>query len=86
MKLFIAKLDYGVDSDSLQTVFEEYGNVSSCNVVMDRETGRSKGFGFVEMENDEEAMNAMNELDGSSIRGREIVVKQAEEKPRDKKW
>ncbi|MDC1221954.1 RNA-binding protein [Salibacteraceae bacterium] len=86
MKLFIAKLDYGVDSDSLQTVFEEYGSVSSCNVVMDRETGRSKGFGFVEMENDEEATNAMNELDGSSIRGREIVVKQAEEKPRAKRW
>lgn len=86
MKLFIAKLDYGVDSDSLQSVFEEYGSVSSCNVVMDRETGRSKGFGFVEMDNDEEATNAMNELDGSSIRGREIVVKQAEEKPRAKRW
>jgi RNA recognition motif-containing protein len=86
MKLFIAKLDYEVSSDALQTVFEEYGTVNSCNVVTDRDTGRSKGFGFVEMENDQDAMNAMSELDGSSLRGREIVVKKAEEKPRAKKW
>lgn len=84
MKLFVARLDYGVTSDSLQTVFEEYGTVNSCTVVTDRETGRSKGFGFVEMPNDDDAMNAINQLDGTDLRGREIVVKQAEEKSRSR--
>ena len=65
MKLFVAKLDYAVTSQDLQTVFEEYGNVVSCNVVNDRETGRSKGFGFVEMESADDARTAINQLDGS---------------------
>lgn len=79
MKLFVAKLDYAVTSDELQTVFENYGAVSSAVVISDRETGRSKGFGFVEMSDNEEAMAAMKQLDGSQHRGRELVVKQAEE-------
>lgn len=79
MKLFVAKLDYGVTSDNLQTVFEEYGTVNSCSVITDRDTGRSKGFGFVEMANDADAMLAIKQLDGSDLRGREIVVKKAEE-------
>jgi len=86
MKLFVAKLDYGVTSDELQTVFEEYGNVSSCTVVTDRDTGRSKGFGFVEMDNDADAMAAIKQLDGSELRGRQLVVKQAEDKKRSKAW
>ena len=82
MNIFVAKLDYGVNSDDLKEVFENYGTVSSCNVIMDRETGRSKGFGFVEMDNEEEAMNAINGLNATSIRGREIVVKKAEPRNR----
>lgn len=80
MKLFVARLDYGVTSEDLQSVFEEHGTVDSCKVIMDRETGRSKGFGFVEMNDDNEARSAMGALDGSSINGREIVVKEAEER------
>lgn len=79
MKLFVAKLDYSVDSQNLQTIFEEYGNVVSCKVVTDRDTGRSKGFGFVEMEDSTDGLKAMKSLDGSEIRGRQIVVKEAEE-------
>lgn len=82
MKLFVAQLDYGVTSSSLQTVFEEYGTVESCTVVTDRETGRSRGFGFVEMPNDDEAVEAMEQLDGSTLRDRQIVVKKAEDNRR----
>lgn len=80
MKLFIASLDYSVSSDNLQTVFEEYGTVNYSKVVEDRDTGRSKGFGFIEMENDNEAQLAMRELNGMELRGREIVVKVAEDR------
>ncbi|MDP4664417.1 MAG: RNA-binding protein [Salibacteraceae bacterium] len=87
MKLFVAKLDYAVTSQDLQTVFEEYGNVVSCNVVNDRETGRSKGFGFVEMESADDARTAINQLDGSELRGRQMVVKEAEDRKRTtKSW
>jgi RNA recognition motif-containing protein len=87
MKLFVAKLDYAVSSQDLQTVFEEYGNVVSCNVVNDRETGRSKGFGFVEMESADDARTAINQLDGSELRGRQMVVKEAEDRKRTtKSW
>ena len=87
MKLFVAKLDYAISSEDLQTVFEEYGNVVSCNVVNDRETGRSKGFGFVEMESADDARNAINQLDGSDLRGRQMVVKEAEDRKRaPKAW
>ena len=82
MKIFVAKLDYGVTSENLQTVFEEHDAVMSAVVITDRDTGRSKGFGFVEMESEEDAMNAINQLDGSSLKGREIVVKKAEENRR----
>ena len=82
MKLFTAGLDFSISSDELQTIFEEYGTVNSANVVMDRDSGRSRGFGFVEMSSEEEAMTAMRQLDGSEVRGREIVVKKAEEKAR----
>jgi RNA recognition motif-containing protein len=86
MKLFVAKLDYEITSDALQTVFEDYGTVSSAVVITDRDTGRSKGFGFVEMEDDNDARKAMEQLDGSELRGRQIVVKEAEDKKRAKSW
>jgi RNA recognition motif-containing protein len=86
MKLFVAKLDYEITGDTLQTVFEEYGTVLSSVVITDRDTGRSKGFGFVEMENDADARQAIEQLDGSELRGRQMVVKQAEDKKRAPRW
>lgn len=78
MNIFVAKLNYQTEEDSLRQVFEDFGEVSSAKVVMDRETGRSKGFGFVEMPNDDEARNAISELNESELDGRTIVVKVAQ--------
>ncbi len=77
MNIFVAKLDYNTSSDDLRDAFEAYGDVDSAKVVMDRETGRSKGFGFVEMPNDDEAQNAIDGLNESELDGRTIVVKKA---------
>lgn len=77
MNIFVARLDYSVQNEELQSAFEAYGEVSSAKVVMDRETGRSKGFGFVEMPNDDQANSAIEALDGYSLNGREIAVKEA---------
>ncbi|MEM9887001.1 MAG: RNA-binding protein [Bacteroidota bacterium] len=82
MNIFVAKLDYGITSEELQTAFEEFGVVDSAKVITDRDTGRSKGFGFVEMPNDEEANAAIAELNDSEMNGRAIVVKQAEDRER----
>ncbi len=81
MNIFIANLDFKVQSEKLQEIFEEYGEVSSAKIIFDRASGRSKGFGFVEMPNDEEANRAMEDLDGVEIEGKAIVVKKA--KPRE---
>ncbi len=78
MNLFVAKLNYQTQEHELQEAFEQFGTVSSAKIVMDRDTGRSKGFGFVEMENDEEAQEAINQLNESEFDGRQIVVKKAE--------
>lgn len=78
MNIFVAKLNYGTDSAGLRDAFEQFGEVDSANVIMDRETGRSKGFGFVEMPNDGEAQAAIQALDGTDLDGNTIVVKQAE--------
>jgi len=80
MKLFVANLSYGVSSEELQTAFEECGNVKSAQVVTDRDTGRSRGFGFVEMSSQDEADAAIKSLNGKSLKGREILVKRAESK------
>ena len=78
--IFVAKLDFGVDNAQLKTIFEEYGTVLKATVATDRETGKSRGFGFVEMANDDEAQNAINSLDNSNVSGRTISVKQAEDR------
>lgn len=83
MNIFAAKLSFDTQSDDLREVFEEYGEVSSATVIMDKFTGRSKGFGFVEMPNDDEAQNAINALNDSELHGRTIVVKKAE--PREER-
>ena len=81
MNIFIAKLSSTTTSEDLRTLFEEYGEVSSANVITDRVTGYSKKFGFVEMKNDDEAHKAIKELDNCQYDNAEIVVKQA--RPRE---
>ncbi len=78
MNIFVAKLNFDTREDHLKEVFEEFGEVSSAKIIMDKFTGRSKGFGFIEMPNDEEAQNAINDLNDSELDGRNIVVKKAE--------
>jgi RNA recognition motif-containing protein len=80
MNIFVAKLHSDTSSDTLREVFEQFGEVDSAKVIMDRETGRSRGFGFVEMSNDDEGNEAIKELNESELDGRTIVVKQAEDK------
>ncbi len=81
MNIFVARLNYGTTSEALQTLFEGYGEVSSAKVIIDKFTGKSKGFGFVEMDNDDEGNNAIAELNDSSFEGNNIVVKKA--RPRE---
>jgi len=80
MNIFIARLDYSLRNEELEGLFSDYGQVDSARVIMDRDTGRSKGFGFVEMPNDEEARAAIAGLDNFAVKGRNIVVKEAEER------
>ena len=83
MNIFAAKLSFDTQSEDLREAFEEFGEVSSASVITDKFTGKSKGFGFVEMPNDEEAMKAISELNDSTLDGRTIVVKKAE--PREER-
>ena len=80
MNLFVAKLSYDTQSEDLRKVFGQYGDVSSANVVMDKITGNSRGFAFVEMDDESSANNAINGLNNSELDGRTIVVKVAEPK------
>lgn len=84
-KLFIGSLSWNTDDAALEAAFAEYGKVVSATVVKDRDSGRSKGFGFVEFENDEEGKAAEAALNGKELDGREIVVNEAkpkEDRPR----
>ncbi|HSX29043.1 MAG TPA: RNA-binding protein [Candidatus Saccharimonadales bacterium] len=76
-KLFVGSLSYGVDDDQLADAFAAFGTVASAKVIIDRETGRSKGFGFVEMSSDEEAQAAVKGMDGKEINGRAVAVSEA---------
>jgi RNA recognition motif-containing protein len=80
-KIYVGNLSFGVDSDQLSDVFAEFGTVDSANVITDRETGRSKGFGFVEMSTDEEAQAAIQKLNGAELAGRAMNISEA--KPQD---
>jgi len=82
-KLYVGNLAYSVRDQDLQDAFAEFGAVSSAKVMMDRETGRSKGFGFVEMGSDAEAQAAINGLNGQPVAGRAIVVNEA--RPREER-
>jgi len=81
MKIFIAGLPYDLDDAELEEIFEKFGKVVSAKVAMDRETGKSKGFGFVEMPNDTEAKEAIEGLNEISLGKKPLIVKQAEDKP-----
>jgi RNA recognition motif-containing protein len=76
-KLFVGSLPWSLDDNELRETFEEHGNVVSAKIVKDRETGRSRGFGFVEMESSSEASNAIKALNDAQIKGRNIVVNEA---------
>lgn len=78
MNIFIAKLNFSTQSEDLRDVFGAYGPVDSAKVIMDHYTGKSRGFGFVEMPNDDEAMHAIQELNEAELDGNNIVVKKAE--------
>jgi RNA recognition motif-containing protein len=86
MNIFVGSLPFKLEEADLKELFEAYGEVSSVKLINDRETGRSKGFGFVEMPDDESAQQAISALNGSEVAGRTIAVSQAEErKPSDRK-
>jgi RNA recognition motif-containing protein len=80
-KLYVGNLAYSVRDESLQQAFSQFGTVTSAKVMMDRETGRSKGFGFVEMGSDAEAQAAINGMNGQALEGRAVVVNEA--RPRE---
>ena len=82
MNIFVAKLNFDTHESDLQDSFEEFGAVDSAKIIMDKFTGKSKGFGFVEMPNDDEAQNAIDALNESEMDGRTIVVKKAEPRER----
>lgn len=83
-KLFVGNLSYSVTSDSLQEAFAKAGTVQSANVIVDRQSGRSKGFGFVEMASEDEAKAAIDMFDGQDLDGRPIKVSEARPmKPRE---
>lgn len=82
-KLYVGNLAYGVRDEELNAAFSEFGAVQSAKVMMDRETGRSKGFGFVEMGSDAEAQAAINGMNGQPLEGRSIVVNEA--RPREER-
>ncbi len=77
MNIFVAKLSYGISEETLRETFEQFGEVASAKIIIDRDTRRSKGFGFVEMSNDEEAKQAIQDLNDTELDGGKIVVKQA---------
>jgi RNA recognition motif-containing protein len=81
MNIFVGSLPFSIDEADLKESFGVYGTVNSVKVITDKFTGRSKGFGFVEMENDTEAEKAIQELNGATVDGRTIVVNKSEPKP-----
>lgn len=79
-KLYVGNLSYGLTDSDLLKIFEPYGAVESVQIIMDRDTGRSKGFGFVEMGSDDAAQSAMNALNGQEVNGRPLTVNEARPK------
>ena len=80
MNLYVGNLSYDLDESQLRQAFEEHGEVNSVRLIMDRETGRPRGFGFVEMADQSSALNAIDTLNGKELAGRRLVVNEARPK------
>jgi len=80
MNIYVGNLNFKTNEDELKEIFEEHGTVESAKIITDKYSGRSKGFGFVEMPNDKEAQQAIEKLDGSELFGRNIRVNQARDR------
>ena len=80
MNIYVSNLSYDTTEESLQELFAEYGEISSANIIKDRDSGRSRGFGFVEMPNDANAQKAIDELNNSDFEGKTITVNMARPK------
>ena len=84
MNIYVGNLDFKVNENDLETLFGEYGEISSVKVIVDKYSGRSKGFGFITMDNPEEASKAVSELQGRTFKSRELVVNEA--RPRKEEY
>ena len=85
MNIYVGNLSYSVTEDDLRALFSEFGDVSSAKLIMDRDTGQSKGFGFVEMSGNDSGQKAIDELNGREVSGRALKVNEArprEDRPR----
>jgi RNA recognition motif-containing protein len=83
MNIYIGNLNFNLSEDELKQAFEEYGEVNSVKIISDKYSGRSKGFGFIEMPDDENAKKAIEELNGAEVKGRSLKVNQARERRDD---
>ncbi|MEM7234175.1 MAG: RNA-binding protein [Planctomycetota bacterium] len=83
-RLYVGNLPYSMNEDAVRDLFATYGEVESVDLISDRETGRPRGFGFVQMANDQSAASAMEELNGKSVDGRALTVNEAKE--RSRRW
>lgn len=83
MKLYVGNIAYTTSEETLRKTFEQFGEVDSVNIIIDRDTGRSKGFGFIEMPNNDQARAAMDALNGTELEGRSIKVSEA--KPQERR-
>lgn len=77
MKIYVGNLPYGIGDDDIRKIFEPFGEVGEVNIIIDRMSGRSKGFGFVEMANDDEGQKAIDDLNGTDLGGRQLNVNKA---------
>lgn len=83
MQIYVGNISYGTTEESLESLFGQYGQVSSVKIITDRETGRAKGFGFIAMDNDSEGQKAIDELNGQDFEGRSLRINEA--RPREER-
>lgn len=83
MKIYVGNLPYKLSEDELKGLFDEFGEVTSSKIIIDKQSGRSKGFGFISMASDDEAKNAIKDLDGMEVNGRSIKVSEAKQKSKE---
>ena len=83
MNIYVSNLNYKVDEGDLREIFEEYGEVISVKIISDKDSGRSKGFGFVEMKDNAEGKKAIDSLNGAEVEGRKIIVNEARPRRND---